>query len=387
MRIRKTATGLAAALALVLAGCSSTPAAEPSPEPAEELTITDMAGREVSLQLPIERYAISTFDVIDFITPLIGEESFDKLVGVGNSGGKDAYDDIYNEMFPDLDERIGVISEHNAPFDLEMILAKKPDVLIVNSAMQAHTHALDIEAQLTDAGIELVLIDVPQDLATSSQEAVNLLGQVFGAEERASEVVEFIDDQFELVTSKNLASRQDRPTVYYEKSGTAEEFGTTSRSTSGWGAVVALAGGDNIAESLVGEGAGSPGGKGGPGGGSPTVDPEKVLTADPDFIFLSGTNSLGLGADPNLAAVADFSIVERPGWSELSAVQQGKVYELQHELSRTVVAFYPTLVMAQAMYPDEFSDVDPDALLAEFYDEFLLIDADQGVWKLQLPTA
>lgn len=381
MRIAKTGAALAAVLALTLTGCGATPTDGDSPAAPHELTLTDMTDREVTLQLPIERYAISTFDVIDFITPLIGEESFEKLVGVGNSGGKDAYDEIYNPMFPDLADRVGIISEHNAPFDLEMILAKKPDVLIVNSAMQAHTHALEIEPQLTKAGIELLLIDVPQDVATSSQEALTLLGQTFGAEERAAEVNEFINGQFELITSKNLADQQNRPTVYYEKSGTAEEFGPTSTSASGWGAVVALAGGDNIADGVVGSG-----GQGKPGGpGAATLDPEKILTANPDFIFLSGANSLGLGVDPAIADNPDFSITTRPGWSDLDAVRNQQVYEFQHELSRTVVSFYPALAMAKIMYPDQFSDVDPDALLAQFYRDYLLIDADQGIWQLRMP--
>jgi iron complex transport system substrate-binding protein len=39
-----------------------------------------------------------------------------------------------------------------------------------------------------------------------------------------------------------------------------------------------------------------------------------------------------------------------------------------HELSRTVYSFYPCLKLAKIFYPDEFQDVDPDALLAEFFD-------------------
>ncbi len=119
------------------------------------ITVTDAKGREVTIGLPISTYAVSTMDVVDFVVPLKGGDAFHMLVGAGNSGGKKAYDDIYFPMFPGLEDQVGILSEHNAPFDLEMILARDPDVLIVNSAMQAHKHALDVEAQLTAAGIPI----------------------------------------------------------------------------------------------------------------------------------------------------------------------------------------------------------------------------------------
>jgi iron complex transport system substrate-binding protein len=341
------------------------------------ITVTDVKGREVTIDLPVSTYAVSTMDVVDFIVPLKGEDAFHMLVGSGNSGGKQAYDDIYFPMFPDLERQVGILSEHNAPFDLEMILARDPDVLIVNSAMQAHKYALDVEAQLTAAGIPIVLIDVPgKSIDTSVQQTVALLGQIFEESEKAEEFNAFIDAQFDLLRAKNLSARSDKPTVYYEKSGYSEIYGSTSTSASGWGSVIAYAGGDNIADAVLME-------SGAAKGGSNVLDPEYVLTANPDFVILSGVNSLGLGKDPALADNAEFDIVNRPGWAELSAVQNENVYEIMHELSRTVYSFYPCLKLAKIFYPDEFQDVDPDALLAEFFDRYTLIDSDMGVWTVR----
>ena len=146
------------------------------------------------------------------------------------------YDKLYTPVVGTYMTHFGQISEHNAPFDLEMILARDPDVLIVNSAMQAHKYALEIEPQLTEAGIPIVLIDVPgKKLETSAQDALKLLGEVFQVEERAAEVSAFIDEQYALIDSMNLDDKTDKATVYYEKSGTAEVFGSTTTSLSGWG--------------------------------------------------------------------------------------------------------------------------------------------------------
>ena len=144
---------------------------------------------------------------------------------------------------------------------------------------------LEIESQLASVGIPIVLIDVPGKSFTSSvQNTEKLLGQIFQKEERANELIAFIDEQYEIIESKNLKGRSDKPTVYYEKSGYSEIFGSTSTSASGWGAVIDVAGGDNIADPLLLE---SSAGK----GGNNTIDPEYILQADPDFIILSGSGA------------------------------------------------------------------------------------------------
>ncbi len=150
--------------------------------------MTDVKGREVTIDLPVSTYAVSTMDVVDFIVPLKGEDAFHMLVGSGNSGGKQPMTTSTSPCSRTWSVRWGILSEHNAPFDLEMILARDPDVLIVNSAMQAHKYALDVEAQLTAAGIPIVLIDVPgKSIDTSVQQTVALLGQIFEESEKAEE--------------------------------------------------------------------------------------------------------------------------------------------------------------------------------------------------------
>lgn len=344
---------------------------------AKAVTITDMTGRTVTIQSPVKTYALSTFDLIDFVIPLKGRQAFDMLAGVGDSGGKAAYDRMYGPMFPGLTQRLAIISAHNAPFDLEAILAKKPDVLIVNSAMQAHMHALDIEPQLTAAGIALVLVHIPGKAADQSvQEALQLFGQIFGEPEKAREVAGFIHKQFADLQARLPRNKQPKPLVYYEKSGTAETFGPSSLSHSpGWGALIKLAGGDNMADKAAG---------GKKIGGFVALDPEFVIRANPDYILLSGVNDLGMAGGPKTAGTVRFDLIKRPGWTELKAVRTKNVYEYQHELQRSVCLFYPALSLAKLFYPDEFQDVDPEGRLAEFYDRFMLIRSTNGIWKLKL---
>lgn len=315
-------------------------------------------------------------DVIDYLIPLKGEEAFAMLVGSGQDGGGglQKYEKIYKPIVGNYMEHVGQISDHNAPFDLEMILAMDPDVIFVNSAMGAHKYALEVEEQLNVAGISIVLIDVPgKELETSAQKTMTILGKALQEEEKAAEVVAFLDSQYELLASKNLVDRPDKPSVYYEKSAYSEVYGSTATSDSGWGLPIKLAGGDNIADELLLEG---PAKK----GGSNTLDPEYVIKADPDYIILSGINDGWLDSIKKEKTPCDFDVLKRTGWSDLSAVKNENVYEFAHSTSRSIFAFYPTLKMAKIFYPDEFKDLYPEAVLDEFFERFTLVDPSISTW-------
>ena len=346
------------------------------------ITLIDAKGRQVTIEQPISRYAISTMDVVDFIIPILGEDSFHKLVGSGQDGGGglQGYSKLYTPVVGEYMRHVGQISDHNAPFDLEMILATDPDVLIVNSAMGAHKYAMEIEPQLEEVGIPIVLIDVPgKSFASATQETAKILGQIFQKEERASELIEFIDEQFAIVESKNLSEGSDKPTVYYEKSGYSEIFGSTSTSASGWGTVIDLAGGDNIADLLLLESAASK-------GGNNTLDPEYIIQSDPDFIVLSGSGAGWMdNHKDSTPSIPQFDIINRTGWDQLSAVKNDNVYEIAHATSRSIFGFHGTLKLASIFYPEEFNDIDPDEILDEFFQRFMLVDSDVTGWMYRVP--
>lgn len=341
--------------------------------------IKDAKDRQVEINLPISSYAISTMDVIDYIIPLKGQDAFHMLVGSGQDGGHgfNKYAELYVPIVGNYLKHTGQISDHNAPFDLEMILSMQPDVIIVNSAMGAHKYALEVEDQLLQVGTKIVLVDVPgKNLETSVQETMNILGKIFQEEERASEVSAFINDQFETIRSKNLASREDKPSVYYEKSGYSEVFGSTSTSKAGWGLVVDVAGGENIADPLLLE---SPASK---GSGS-TLDPEYVLDKNPDYIIVSGIND-GFLDILNESKEAKYDIVNRNGWKDLNAIKNNNLHEFAHSTSRSIFAFYPTLKMAKIFYPQDFVDLDPEAKLDEFFNRYMLLDSNISTWYQSL---
>jgi iron complex transport system substrate-binding protein len=179
-----------------------------------------------------------------------------------------------------------------------------------------------------------------------------------------------------VIQDADLQNIEEQPTVYYEKGGTLEDFGTTNSSMSGWGMVIAYAGGDNIADDALSEDQMK--------GMGATLDPEYILEADPDYVVLSGSNDLGLTTDETILETADFSIIDREGWDNITAVENGDVYEVMHELSRTPISFYAVQELAKVFYPETFEDLDPDANLAEYFENYTLLGDDSSIWFMQI---
>lgn len=319
-------------------------------------------------------------DVVDFAIPIMGKDAFNKLVGSGQDGGHglQGYGALYTPIVGDYTKHTAQISDHNAPFDLEMILTAQPDVLIVNSAMGAHKYAMEIEPKLKEAGIPVVLIDVPgKSIAQSPQETIKILGQIFQKEKKAEEVNAFLDKQFKIISNKNLQTKQNKPTVYYEKSGYSEIFGSTSSSKTGWGTVIDIAGGNNIADAVLGN---TPMKK----GGGASLDPEYVLKSNPKFVILSGSGAGWMdNFKGNKPEVPKFDIVNRNGWNKMQAVKNGDVYELAHAMSRSVFGFYACQKLAKTFYPKEFKDVNVDKNIKEFFKKYMLTDSDVTIWFTQ----
>ena len=340
------------------------------------VTVTDATGRKITIDLPISRYALSTMDVIDYIIPVLGGDAFHKLVGAGQSGGKGIqhYSKIYTPVVGHYTEHFGQISEHHAPFDLEMLLAVDPDVLIVNSAMGAHMYALNVEKQLARAGIKIVLIDVPGKSSTSSsQSTLKILGQIFQKEKRAAEVIAFLDAQYAPLASGDFFKRSDKPTVYYEMSRSAAGQGPTQTSASnGWGAIVAAAGGDNIADKvLMGTAAAK--------GEGNTLDPEYLLREDPQFVILSAGGWMSNHPD-HPAKPPSFDLVRRTGWDKMQAVKNYNIYALAHDLYRSIMGFYACQKLATLFFPDLRGQLNPEAALDAFFKRFMLVDSSITVW-------
>ena len=297
---------LAAAMLLALAACGSTAEtteteatateepAEATEAPVEEavedtsITVTDMAGREVTLTEPATRVVALTASDCEIICAL---GCIDLLVGRGE------YCDYPAEVTEIESVQSG--SETN----IEQIIALEPDVLFMSTMAQTEEQVQSLE----DAGIHVVVSDA-QDIE-GTYTAITMIGTLLGKEAEATAVIDNMKSVFEQL--KGVCGDGEK-TVYFEVSPL--EYGLWTAGTGTFmNEIAELLGLKNCFDDVE---------------GWAEISEEQVLERNPDYIV---TISMYYGEGPT----PEEEICQRAGWENVTAVQNNAVFNMpNNELSR-----------------------------------------------------
>lgn len=286
---------LALAMILSLAACTSG-SNEPAEEPAGEaegsgeaaITVTDMTGREITLDEPATRVvALSAADC----EVLYAVGAGDTLVGRGE------YCDYPAEVL----EVPSVQSGYDT--NIEQIIALEPQVLLMSTMAQTEEQI----AQLEEAGIKVVVSDA-QDIE-GVYTAVEMIGKLMGKEKEAEQVI--ISMQTAFADLSNSTAGRGK-TVYFEVSPL--EYGLwTAGSGTFMNEIAEMLGMKNIFDDVQ---------------GWAEISEEQVIERNPDYI-VTITMYFGEGPTP------EEEIMGRTGWENVTAVKNGAILNLvNNELSR-----------------------------------------------------
>ncbi len=263
------------------------PAEEPeTAEPA--VTLTDMTGREITLDEPATRIVALTPSDCEILYAI---GAGDLLVGRGK------YCDYPAEV---LD--IPAV-ESGSDANIEQIVELQPQVLIMSTMSQTDEQVQQLEA----AGIHVVVSDA-QDI-DGVYTAINMIGELVGKQDEAASVVESMQKTFDEIKAN---AGDGTKTIYFEVSPL--EYGLWTAGTGTFMDEIANMMGLKNCFSDVEGWAG--------------ISEEQVLERNPDYIL---TISMYYGEGPT----PEEEIASRAGWENVTAVKNGKILNLQNnELSR-----------------------------------------------------
>ena len=263
------------------------PAEEPeTAEPA--VTLTDMTGREITLDEPATRIVALTPSDCEILYAI---GAGDLLVGRGK------YCDYPAEV---LD--IPAV-ESGSDTNIEQIVELQPQVLIMSTMSQTDEQVQQLEA----AGIHVVVSDA-QDI-DGVYTAINMIGELVGKQDEAASVVESMQKTFDEIKAN---AGDGTKTIYFEVSPL--EYGLWTAGTGTFMDEIANMMGLKNCFSDVEGWAG--------------ISEEQVLERNPDYIL---TISMYYGEGPT----PEEEIASRAGWENVTAVKNGKILNLQNnELSR-----------------------------------------------------
>ena len=296
---------------------------------AEPVVLTDMAGREVSIEAVPERivsgYYIST-------STLIALGLSDKLVGIEAKADKRP---IYKLSAPQLIAlpNVGTAKE----FNLEGCLALEPDLVILPLKLKSAAQTLE------ELGIDVLLVN--PESQEQLMEMIALLGDATGTADRAGELADYIQTQQAALAE--LLADADAPTVYL---GGNSALLSTAGQAMYQSDMIVRAGGVNVAAEIQ---------------DTYWVDIsyEQLLAWDPDYIILASD-----------AAYTAQDVLADENLKDCTAVKNGNVYHLPADVeswdSPVPSGFLGSCWMASVLHGDLVTESDCTAWINEFYGTF-----------------
>lgn len=187
--------------------------------------------------------------------------------------------------------------------NIEAIIGMSPDLVVISGDTG------DLVAGLNAAGISVLTHFAPatlDDVYAQIEQVGAVTGNIGGAAELVAEMQADISD-----IVAGVPQYEDPPSYYHELDDTL--YSVTSQTFIGQ--LYGLLGLANVADPADSDGSAY---------GYPQLSAEYLVDADPDFIFL---------ADTICCAASTDSIADRPGWETLTAVQAGRIVELDDDVA------------------------------------------------------
>lgn len=345
------------------------------------ITVTDILGRTVSVKTPVQRMILGEGRQVFIVGALDRQEPFGRVVGWRNDlidTDPDTWS-RYRSRYPVAEKLPLFNGMHDGVFDVERAIALKPDVIFLNLETRVAGEEADLIARLGALDMPVVYIDFREKPFVNTDLSIRLFGRLLDRETVAEDLIAFRAAEIARVTDR-LAQAGDikRPLVMIDRIPGYSDECCLSFGPENFGRMVEMAGGRNLGSKII------PGTFG-------TLNPEAVLTADPDVVISTAGNfsayqpngawvDVGPGADPAQARAKLTALMQRPAFAGTKAVREGRVHAIWHQFYNNPYQFVAIQRIAKWLHPTLFADLDPEATFRDLHERFLPVPYEPGYW-------
>jgi len=254
------------------------PTEEPKPEP---ISVIDDLGAEIILETPAQTIISISPNLTEI---LFGIGAGDRLIG------RDS-----NSQYPEAALEAVDLGAMWDGIPVEDILALEPDLILAGEIF-----APDAIQELRDLGLTVYWQANPHDFEGLFTNIMDI-SVLTGTEVEADELVVSLNDRVVLLQEK-LENVENIPLVFYELDASEPANPWTTGANTFISYIISEAKGKNLGDVLEGEWV--------------QISSEELISQNPDFILLADA----------LYGISPESVAERPGWSDISAVVNDRLF-------------------------------------------------------------
>lgn len=351
----------------VFTGCGSGTAGDADAEGdnTETRIVVDHTGAEVEIPAEIDRVVITS------ITPLpsvycLYRGSTDGLVGLSPSAMAAAENSFLTSVYPELTD-ITTEFYTGDEINLEELMALEPDVVFYRSANTAEKEMYE-NAGIPAVGFSVSLADY--NSVETYVGWIELLGQIYGDDGgKTAEMIELsrtVEADILERTATLADADKPRALILYQYDASTIKVSGSNFFGQYW---LETTGAINVASELS---------------GSPSVNMEQIYEWNPDMIFI--TNFSATNPEDLIN-----NTIEGHDWSNVKAVQDGKVYKFPLGMYRWFPPSSDTplalMWLAKQVQPELFADIDMDQEIKDYFIKYYQVElTDEDIQIIYNPA-
>lgn len=351
---------------------------------AASITVTDIAGRDVTVNAPVSRVMLADSRVLVALNILHPQSPLKGIIAWDDALVKKAPDlsAAYSKKFPELSKIPVFPNPYTTDFSVEKALVAQPDLLIFDIGLKSKLTESGTLSLLEKSGLPVIFIDFRQYPLKNTMPSMTLLGQVFGEPQQAEAFNQFYQQRLDLIRSKVATlDKSQRPSVFIERAAgiSGEDYCCKTFGNGNFGEFVETAGGNNLGSQWFSTGMGG------------EINEEQLIHSNPEYYLMTaadwdstrkGSSSVPLGytGDKAKSQARLTKLMERPKLRSLAAYQNKQVLALYQQYYDTPFNIIAVEAIAKFLHPNLFTELDPQADSDYLHKTFTALEGDGVFW-------
>ncbi|ETX12419.1 cobalamin ABC transporter substrate-binding protein [Marinomonas ushuaiensis DSM 15871] len=336
------------------------------------VTVTDVAGRTITIDHEPKNIALSTGRVFPLLEMLYQDEAPDRLVAWRDDmrvSAPSMYRD-YTKTYPQLKDVVKIGKVKSGEFDTERFInmKRRPDLFVLDISNVKLAADKGLIKKLDKLGIKVLAIDFREDPIVNTVQSVTSLATALGKKAQGEKFAAYYQKHVDVLSSTIalLPASQLNRKVFIERAAGYSDSCCNTFADGNMGAYVPFLNAVNIAhEPLKGANTGQ-------------MSKESIITYQPDVYIMQTTGWIDKEGNPTSGIPFGYAplnnkaiqkstehIMNRPWLKALAAYKDQNIYSIYMPFYNSPYNIVALEYFAKWIYPEQFKTLNPENTFEE----------------------